>query len=84
MAPPTIPPNANALEHRKADVIVDSCSFETVKYFITQTIIYRKIVSQKNSIATRTLKLDLMLSCFDQKLPENYQLCYMYITMLFM
>ena len=55
MAPPTIPPNANALEHRKADVIVDSCSFETVKYFITQTIIFIEKLFRKKIPSRREL-----------------------------
>ena len=40
MAPPTLPPYANAVEHRKPDLIGNSPYFENVKYFIAQTIVF--------------------------------------------
>ena len=40
MAPPTFFPHANAVEHRKPDVIVNSRYFENVKRFIAQNVIF--------------------------------------------
>ena len=65
MAPPTFSPHANALEYRKADLIVDSRYYETVKYFIAQTVAEKKSFSHQKSVTTRTWKQDLMLACFD-------------------
>ena len=40
MAPPTFSPHANAVEHGKSDVIVNSHYFKTVKCFIAQTVVF--------------------------------------------
>ena len=72
MAPPTFSPHAKIVEHRKPDVIVNSRYFEDVKCFIAQTIVFiEKLFSHKKSIAMRTSKLDLMLTCFDHFFGEK-------------
>ena len=40
MAPPTFLPHANAVEHRKPDLIVNSRYFKNVKHFIAQIVVF--------------------------------------------
>ena len=40
MAPPTFSSHANAVGHKKPDVIVNSRYFENVNFFIAQTFVF--------------------------------------------